>query len=1025
MIWRGECWLVPRRYLLTSVDELSRDKGTTQIHYAYLSQPVTTAIQIALVDLFASWNVRPTRVTGHSSGEIAAAYCAGALTRESALNVAYHRGRLAMKLKAFKDGAMLAVGLSEEAAKSSFEKLTQGSVRVACVNSPSSVTVSGDREAIVELTILLQYRGVPVRALAVEVAYHSHHMEDIADEYLASLASISVRDDSTIEFYSSVTGKRVSNSVLGPVYWVSNLVNPVHFSDSLQCLLRDPDTIYGSQGDSNIKIDTLVEIGPHSALRTPIKQILQHDPKLKAFHIQYLSALVRDTSALDTCQNAVAQLFVNNYPVDLRAVNLCPGSKTCQNLVDLPPYAWNHSNLYWAASSPHHGNGVDASPRNDILGVKARDSNPLEPRWRNIVRASEIPWVNDHVVQSNILYPAAGFLAMAIEAEHQRRISKNNDIRGYCLREVTIGRALILPRNADKVETMISLRPYSESVRVSSDIWDEFCVSSSVDGSPWTENCRGLISVQKAIGITEVDGGRQNREESGRYCHMISEFESQCTTNMDVLEMYKALRELGLSFGPLFTNMQRARFSADKCIAEIVVPNTIAAMPAQFEYPFIIHPATLDSCIHSVNPIGVRYSQLGQGTPVPTFIEEMFLSASIEKTPGHVFNVYAQSEETHSTDEKGKGGGQRSDSLAVFDRGQSDLQPKITINGLVFTYIAKDASESNNGDEPKICYQTVWNTDPSFLSPTQAINMSAKFRQPFPQADQTCLTQQASFYYVDRVLKTLSTEDISCMQQHHQKLCRSLTGFCDAVRAGQLGQFSTLGWLGLDSEQRATLCARVAQVPYGIVLCHIGQNLSRILRQEIDPLSVLREDDRLERYYRTWEPFHQSYQQAAAYIKLLGFKNPHLNILEIGAGTGSATQPILEALSGARTRPPNFTNYDFTDISPAFFEKSREKLGRWSDVIMFKEFDIEQDPVKQGYQPGSYDLIIANNFVHTTRRVGSTIERLRSLLKPGGTLILIELTVKTLAQQLVFGTLPGWWNGKLNFQTENPFIGLT
>lgn len=102
---------------------------------------MTTAIQIALVDLFASWNIRPARVTGHSSGEIAAAYCAGALTRESALAVAYHRGRLAMKLKGLKDGAMLAVGLSEETAKSSIGKLIQGSVKVACVNSPSSVTV--------------------------------------------------------------------------------------------------------------------------------------------------------------------------------------------------------------------------------------------------------------------------------------------------------------------------------------------------------------------------------------------------------------------------------------------------------------------------------------------------------------------------------------------------------------------------------------------------------------------------------------------------------------------------------------------------------------------------------------------------------------------------------------------------------------------------------------------------------------------------------------------------------------------
>ena len=1008
----SECLLFPHDVWLTLLDEIMKDLSTSQVHSAYLSQAMTTAIQMALVDLFASWNIRPARVTGHSSGEIAAAYCAGALTHESALTVAYHRGRLAMKLKGVKDGAMLAVGLSKETAESIIKNLIQGSVKVACVNSPSSVTVSGDRAAIVELLILLQYRGVSVRELAVDVAYHSHHMEDIADEYLASLATISVRDDSTIQFYSSVSGKRVPNSDLGAEYWVSNMVNTVQFSDSLHCLLRDPDTRYGSQGNSAIRVDTLVEIGPHSALRAPIQQILQHDPKLKESHVQYVSALVRNTSAICTCQNVVAQLFVNNYPVNLKAVNLSPGSKSSQILVDLPPYTWNHSSSYWAASVPQQGKGIDSPSRNDILGVKSTDSNSLEPRWRNIVRPSEVPWVNDHVVQSNILYPAAGFLAMAVEAEHQRRITKNDDIKGYSLREITIGHALIIPQNANKVETMISLRPYSESLRVSSDIWDEFCVSSSMDGSPWTENCRGLISVQKAIETTEVDGGRHNREESERFCHMISDFKTQCTIDMDTQEMYKALNGLGLSFGPLFTNMRGARFSDDKCIAEISIPNTIAAMPAQFEYPFIIHPATLDSCFHSVFPIGARYNQRSKGTPVPTFIEEMFLSRSIEKSPGHVFDVYAQSEEKHATDAKGKGGGQRTDSLAVFDRGQTDLQPKITVNGLVFTYIAKDSSDVNNGDERKICYQTVWNTDPSFLSPAQALEMSAEFRQPFPQADQTCISQQASFYYAERVLKTLSAGDILAMQLHHQKLCKSLAGFCDAVRGGQLGPFSTLGWLGLNSEQRAVICARVAQVPYGIILCRIGENLSRILRREIDPLSVLQEEDRLERFYRTWEPFHQSYQQAAIFVKLLGIKNPHLNILEIGAGTGGATQPILEALSSTGTRPPNFINYDFTDVSPAFFEKSRERLGRWSDVVTFKKLDIEHDPIKQGYQPGSYDLVIAANVLHATSCVASAVKRAKSLLKPGGSLILIELTVKTLANQLMFGTLPGWWNGK-------------
>lgn len=245
---------------------------------------------------------------------------------------------------------------------------------------------------------------------------------------------------------------------------------------------------------------------------------------------------------------------MSNYPVSLEAVNLSPGSKTNQSLVDLLPYTWNHSTSYWAASVTQHGDGTDSPPRSDILGVKATDSTSLEPRWRNIVRPSEVPWVNDHVVQSNIFFPAAGFLTMAVEAGHQCRITKNDSVRGYSRRKITVGHALIIPQNANKVETMICLRPYNESLRMSSDIWDELCVSSSVDGSPWTENCHGLISVQKATETTEVDGGRQEREESDRFSHMISDFETKCTTNMDTQEICKDLDGLGLYFGLLFTN---------------------------------------------------------------------------------------------------------------------------------------------------------------------------------------------------------------------------------------------------------------------------------------------------------------------------------------------------------------------------------------------------------------------------------------------------------------------------------------
>ena len=654
-----------------------------------MSQTLTTGIQIALVDLFAAWNIRPARVLGHSSGEIAAAYCAGALTQDAAISVAYHRGRVALKLKELRNGAMLAVGLSEEQVKPFVTELSRGCVKVACVNSPSNITLSGDRAAICELAALLEAKSIFNRQVAVDVAYHSHHMEDVADEYRAALQNVSVTGDSDIEFYSSVSGKRVYTAELGPEYWVSNMVNPVQFLDSMRSLLF--------QGSPENAIDTLVELGPHSALRSPVKQILQHHTKSIASDVHYASALLRNVGAVHTCQTVIAELLVGGYPVNLNAVNFASGLESKKVLVDLPPYIWDHSISYWAEAAKNIEQGGKSYCRSDIIGVKARDSISTEPRWRNIIRPSEIPWVNDHVVQGNTLYPAAGFIAMAVEAEYQHAMTRCESVKGYRLREVTIGHALLIPRDAENVETMISLRPFSDSLRVTGNLWDEFYISSSVDGSPWTEHCRGLISTEKDVQGTEVDGGRQAFEDSEQFRHMVFDFEKDCTMLIDTEEMYKALEMLGLSFGPTFTNLQRIRASSKRCCAEVSIPDTASIMPAQFEYPFIIHPATLDSCIHAFFPIGSRYSQ--KETLVPTFIEDIYISQSIGKTVGHIFNVYAQTEFKH-------GPGQRRESLVVFDKESANLEPKISINGLVLTPLANETHEEIKDEEQRIYYQT-------------------------------------------------------------------------------------------------------------------------------------------------------------------------------------------------------------------------------------------------------------------------------------------------------------------------------
>jgi len=149
-------------------------------------------------------------------------------------------------------------------------------------------------------------------------------------------------------------------------------------------------------------------------------------------------------------------------------------------------------------------------------------------------------------------------------------------------------------------------------------------------------------------------------------------------------------------------------------------------------------------------------------------------------------------------------------------------------------------------------------------------------------------------------------------------------------------------------------------------------------------------------------------QQGAVFIDLLAHKDPHLKILEIGAGTGGATLPILKALGGMDdSTPPRFLSYEVTDITTGFFDKLQPKTEVWGNLVSYKKLDIEQDVGDQGFETEYYDLVIAANVLHATTNIHRTMSNVRRLLKPGGTLLLIELIPKVAGVTNIFGIFDG------------------
>lgn len=391
----------------TLLDKLQLEENSSAIDNPGLAQPLCTALQIAVVDLLASWDMFPTAVAGHSSGEIAAAYCAGSISHESAMEIVYYRGLLAARLeeRQSSQGTMASIGLSETEILPFLSEVNDrsklGQVEIGCINSPNNITITGDKGGVIAMITLMEKKGIFARRLPVNVAYHSGFMQEIAEEYSTLIRDIAPRIVSSGAEYpvvfSSISGAMVQpGRMTQPEYWVTNLVSKVKFSEALGQM-----ALYLLEGraTSGRRKDLLVEIGPSSALQRPVKDTVKS--VAESGNITYDSVLKRGVSATKSCLELMGRLWTNGYKVNFAPIN-CPtvSESELQLLVDLPEYPFNHTNSYWTESRISKNFRMRQHARHDLLGATIADWNPLEPRWRNIIRVQENPWIVDHVVRT-------------------------------------------------------------------------------------------------------------------------------------------------------------------------------------------------------------------------------------------------------------------------------------------------------------------------------------------------------------------------------------------------------------------------------------------------------------------------------------------------------------------------------------------------------------------------------------------------------------------------------------------------
>ncbi|TVY35171.1 Highly reducing polyketide synthase [Lachnellula subtilissima] len=988
-------------------EELSRDAKSTRVNEAQYSLPMSCSVQLALVRLLASWGIKATAVTGHSSGEVSGAFAAGALNLRQALAIVYHRGVLnnvlihTSKLR----GAMMAVGLGPDDLHKYTLSGPAGKVVNACTNSPTSVTLSGDLEAIELLEEALIADKVFARRLKVETAYHSHHMEPLAKDYLSALDKdvVELGDFNGVLYYSPVTGEFVKTAQeLGPEHWVSNMVKPVLFLDSFRNMCIESPTSESLEPQTNI--DVVVEIGPHGALAGPIRQILT-DPKLKGFGITYASCLTRNEDAVHTMQSLASLLLSKGYPVDIAAVNF-PRPTSGLKVLDLPKYPWNHSSRFWMEPRVNKAWRQRKRPGHDLLGSLVPGSTSLAPTWKHVIRIDEIPWVRDHMVGSDIIYPGAGFIVMAIEAMRELHLQEQRTVDGYYLRSVEIMKALVIPDTLEGVEVQLSFQP-SDS-RELDPSWREFHIYSMTPDNECIEHSSGSIS-------TKYNHADNLAGLSRRQMKSTIDFDpdtSTRTTKVDTKDFFQSFAALGIKHGPSFQNLTAINVGQGESEVAFEIADTASLMPGGTQHAHVLHPITLDAIFQaSYSPLPVADLQR-MGAAIPRSIKSMFISSNIGAEAHHQFQTF-QSLNDHSSQGFNV-------SMKLFSKEDTSHTPVLEIDELHCRSVGKVVSQEIDSKNKNDSVVIQWEPSIEFsdhLGLQNLLRMSADSSEAILIAN----LKRATFHLINDALDRLTLDESDGLVGHQKLFFNWMKLQKTKAEMNELAPDSC-SWLKTSEGVKQMLYGNVSLASVnGEMLVRIGENLSEILTNEVAPLELMLEDKLLYSYYEKAVHYDRSLEQVHKLVKLFGHYNPKGKILEIGGGTGSCTGKVLDALSDSRPGyDPRFAHYDFTDISSGFFEVAREKFDRWRDQMGFKRLDIEQDPSKQSFELGSYDLIIACQVLHATKAMNTTMTHVRQLLKPGGKLIMMETTQEAIDAQLVFGTLPGWWLSEEKERKHSP-----
>ena len=937
------------------------------------TQPALFALEYALAQLWRSWGIEPAILIGHSVGEYVAACVARVFSLEDGLRLIAARARLMQALPG--DGAMVSARADEEQVSAALQPYAEG-VSIAAINGPQSVVFSGEREAVQAISAGLCSQGIETKPLQVSHAFHSPLMEPMLEEFAQVARQVSYSAP-RLRVVSNLMGGVVEDELCSAEYWCRHVRQPVRFAAGMQTLHQQGCGLF-------------VEIGPKPVLLGMGRRCLPDEAGV------WLPSLRPGREDWQQLLESLGELYVRGAQVDWKSFD--QSYDRCR--VVLPTYPFQRQR-YWAEAAGSRSSGnLQAGPMQPLHPLLDQRVHSAALQDREIVFESRLPsgatdLLAHHRIFQAVVLPAAAHLEMALAAGAAVLESAH-----LSLEDVVIHRALILPEDRAKTVQLV-LRPEGTAAYA----FQIFSLDADASEPTWTCHTSGIVKE----GIAEL------RQAD------LATMQAQCSAELPVDEYYRRTRGVGIEHGASFQALEKIWQNEGEVLAQLRLPEALA----DGRQDFFLHPVLLDA---GFQMLGIPLLNAGQEDAyLPVGLEQLCLYRRPTERLWCSLTVRPQ-EDT---------------SAAVLTADLSLLGPEgelvATVQGIHFQQVDRQAVLAGAREAfADWLYEVEWEPQARFgLSPdymptpveigaalesevTNGVTRLEFYQELVPRLEAISLAYAlhalAQLGWQWRPGDLFSTADLAqqlgVLDAHRELLGRLLEMLAEeGILRLQGDQWQVLLAPDLPDPQ-AQVETALQEFPAGRLeldlLARCGIRLAAVLQGECDPLQVLFPEgdlSMLTRFYQesSGQQVMNTLLQKALLSSLAQLPQGRgVRVLEIGAGTGGTTAGLLPHLF------PEQTDYVFTDVSPLFTTKAQEQFSDYP-FMSYQLLDIEQDPAAQGFEKHGYDIIMAANVLHTTRDLRETLEHVRSLLAPGGLLVLLEGTLRQRWLDLIFGLTEGWW----------------